>query len=253
MNKFGKNLWQIKDFAKRAKVTIRTLHYYDRIGLLKPNFYNNKGFRFYGEAEFARLQQITTLKFIGFSLKQIKEILKDQNSDLAETLQLQKKVIKERRKQLDLALEAIAQAEKVFADSGETNWESFNKIIEVINMKQDMEWIKKYYSESALKKIETLEEKWSPELQERVSKDWKELYKDIESAISEGVKPTEEKAQKLANRWNSLITEFTEGDKEIREGLNKLYADEENWQTEWNKPFNDNVRNFIDEVLKANQ
>ncbi len=61
------------------------------------------------------------------------------------------------------------------------------------------------------------------------------------------------RAQKLAARWNALIDEFTGGDAEIRKGLNKMYADEKNWQTEWNKPFNDEVRNFIDEAMKVNK
>ena len=251
MNNFGKNLWQIKDFAKRSNVSIRTLHYYDQINLLKPKFYNSKGFRFYGEAEFAHLQQIKTLKFIGFSLKQIKNILKDQNPNLAETLQLQKKIVQKQQTQLKIVLRAIEQAEKIITEKGEPDWEAFNKIIEVINMKQDLEWVKTYYSESALKKIEKLEKNWSPELQERVSEDWKKLYKDIETAISEGVKPTDKKARKLAKRWNSLIDEFVGGDEEIREGLTKLYADEKNWQTEWNMPFDDKVRNFINETMET--
>ncbi len=71
----AENLWQTREFARRANVTVRTLHYYDRINLLKPTRFDQNGFRLYGTNEFARLQQIATLKFIGFSLKQIKEIL----------------------------------------------------------------------------------------------------------------------------------------------------------------------------------
>ena len=82
MMNFSEKLWQTNEFAKQAKVTVRTLHHYDRIGLLKPQKRTANGFRFYGEAEFARLQQITTLKFIGFSLTQIKEILGSKSFDL---------------------------------------------------------------------------------------------------------------------------------------------------------------------------
>lgn len=252
MNIFSKNLWRTKEFAGLSKVTIRTLHHYDRIGILKPKHYDRNGFRLYGEREFARLQQITTLKFVGFSLKQIGEILKDSEFDLAETLQLQRKIIKAQRNRLNLVLETINRAEKVFAQNGATDWESFQKIIEVINMEQNMDWTKKYYSESAQKKIEERKNLWSPELQERVSRDWKELFSEVKTAIAEGVAPSAERAQKLAERWNALIDEFTGGDAEIREGLNKMYADEKNWQTEWNKPFNDEVRNFIAEAMKQN-
>ena len=87
------NLWQTREFAEKAKVTVRTLHHYDRLELLKPYRRTAKGFRLYGENEFARLQQILTLKFIGFSLAQIKKILANRSFVLAETLELQRDVL----------------------------------------------------------------------------------------------------------------------------------------------------------------
>ena len=251
MLNFSENLWQTKEFAQLVKLTVRTLHYYDRIGLLKPQRSTRNGFRLYGIGEFARLQQIKTLKFIGFPLNQIKELLDEKEFDLAETLQLQKDIIKAQCTRLNHALEAISRAEKKFQTSGAIDWESFNQIIEVINMEQNTEWTKQYYSEAAQAKIEERKSLWSPELQERVSNDWKELFGEVKAAIADKVKPSDERAQKLATRWNALIDEFTGGDAEIREGLNKMYADEKNWQTEWNKPFNDEVRNFIAEAMKC--
>lgn len=247
----AKNLWQIREFARKAKVTVRTLHYYDRSGLLKPRHLSSKGFRLYGIGEFARLQQIKTLKFIGFSLKQIKEILGQQEFDLAETLQLQRKIIEEQRRRLNLALEAISRAEKSFTENSATDWESFNQIIKVINMEQNTDWTKKYYSETAQAKIEERKSLWSPELQERVTRDWNELTKDIEAAIADDTQPSDERAHKLAARWRGLIEEFTGGDKEIQQGLNKMYADEKNCQTEWKKPYSDEVQNFIVEAMNG--
>ena len=251
MNNFSENLWQTKQFADLSKVTVRTLHHYDRIGILKPKHYDKNGFRLYGTREFARLQQVTTLKFIGFSLAQIKGILSEHEFDLAETLALQRKIIESQRNRLNLALEAIGRAEKSFQDNGTTDWESFTKIIEVINMEQNTEWTRKYYSEEAQKKVEERKNLWSPELQEKVTRDWSDLIKDIESAIADGTKPADERAQTLANRWRGLLTQFTGGDAEIQQGLNKMYADEKNWQTDWKKPFSDEVQNFIFEAMKV--
>jgi MerR family transcriptional regulator, thiopeptide resistance regulator len=249
MNQATENLWRTKQFAELSKVTVRTLHHYDRIGILKPKHYDKNGFRLYGEAEFARLQQITTLKFIGFSLAQIKEILGGREFDLAETLQLQRKIIEAQRIKLNLALEAISRAEKQFQTGGATDWESFTKIIEVINMEQNTEWTKKYYSDEAQAKVEERKKLWSPELQKKVTRDWSELVADIETAIADGTKPSDERAQSLANRWRELLNQFTGGDNQIQEGLNKMYADEKNWQTDWKKPFSDEVQNFIFEAM----
>jgi MerR family transcriptional regulator, thiopeptide resistance regulator len=246
------NLWQIREFARRAKVTVRTLHHYDRLGLLKPQRYTRSGFRLYGEREFARLQQITTLKFIGFSLKQIKEILGRCEFDLAETLQFQRQVLQAQKDRLNLALEAITRAEKAFEQNGATDWESFNQIIEVINMQQNMDWTKKYYSEEAQVKIEERKSLWSPELQERVTRDWNELTRDIEAAMRDGVKPSDERAQKLVARWRALVKEFTGGDREIQAGLNRMYADQQNWpEVSWKMHYSNEVQNFIVEAMKV--
>lgn len=248
----SENLWQTREFARRANVTVRTLHYYDRINLLKPQRFDRNGFRLYGERQFALLQQISTMKFIGFSLKQIKEILAGREFDLTETLSLQRSVIEAQRRRLNLALEAIRRAEGVFQSSGAIDWESFNQIIEVINMQENTEWTKQYYSEAARAKIEERKNLWSPELQERVTRDWSELTADIEAAIADGAQPADKRAQALAARWQRLVNEFTGGDREIQAGLNKMYSDEKNWQTEWQKPFSDEVQNFIFEAISCN-
>lgn len=69
------NLRHIKEFAREAGVTIRTLHLYDRLDLLKPAAVSAAGYRSYGEAEFERLEHILALRFVGFNLEQIKELL----------------------------------------------------------------------------------------------------------------------------------------------------------------------------------
>jgi DNA-binding transcriptional MerR regulator len=68
-------MYRVSDFAEKAGITVRTLHHYDRLGLLKPSGRTEAGYRLYGERDFVRLQQIVTLKFIGLPLRQIKDLL----------------------------------------------------------------------------------------------------------------------------------------------------------------------------------
>ena len=245
-----KNLWRTSEFARLTKVTVRALHHYDRLGLLKPQRRTAKGFRLYGENEFARLQQILTLKFIGFSLAQIKKILGNKNFVLSETLSLQRQIIETQRQRLDSVLAAIDRAERILDGNKTIDWDSFQKIIEVIDMEQNTDWASKYYSPEAQTKVEERKKLWTPELQERVTRDWNELTADIEAAIKDGTLPEDERAQALAARWRELVRGFTGGDPEIQAGLNKMYADEANWQTAWKKPFSDEVQNFIYAAMK---
>src|SRR5580704_17060155 len=97
---------QIREFAQRTGVTVRTLHHYDRLGLLRPGGRTASGYRLYGERQLIRLQQIATLKFIGCSLNEIKAVLSGPASDLGETLKLQQEALERKRRTLDKALRA---------------------------------------------------------------------------------------------------------------------------------------------------
>ena len=67
---------QIKEFAELTEVSVRTLHYYDEIGLLKPDKVDEEnGYRYYGEPAFEKMLEILFFRELGFSLKHIKEIL----------------------------------------------------------------------------------------------------------------------------------------------------------------------------------
>ena len=238
-------LYQAHDFAERVSVTVRTLHHYDHLGLLKPSGRTASGYRLYSERDFARLEQIVALKFIGFSLKQIRDLLERKAADLPATLRLQSRILKEKRRQLDLAIQTIERARRLVttrAAGREPDWEAFRKIIEVINMQQNTEWMNKYYTEEAR---QDLARRGTPEVIEQGQRDWAALIKEVEQAVAAGVDPASERAQELARRWQSLIGAFTGGNPAVAAGLKKLYADQSNWPSTFKKPYSDEVGEFI--------
>jgi len=243
--------YQAIEFAQLAGVTVRTLHHYDRIGLLKPSGYTNAGYRLYGKGDLVRLQQIVTLKFIGFSLTQIKNLLNSNFFDLQVALNQQKAIIGEKRQQLGLAIKAIEKAQDLLAINAEPDWEAFKQIIEVINMQNNMDWTKEYYSEEAKQKIAERAATISPEAIEQGQRDWATLIREVENAVKEGVDPKSEQAASLAVRWSHLIRAFTGGNSEIQAGLNKMYADQANWPANFPKPYSDAAGNFIHEAMAA--
>jgi DNA-binding transcriptional MerR regulator len=228
-------------------VTVRTLHHYDRLGLLKPTGRTGAGYRLYGERDYARLQQIVTLKFIGFPLKQIKSLLDRNALDLPTTLRLQREILGERRRRIEAAIEAIERAERHIASGQELPEEVLRKIIEVIEMQNNWDWVKKYYTEEQLAELAT---RGTPEVLERGQREWAVLIKEVEQAIAEGVDPSSEKAQALAARWNGLIEEFTGGNPEILQSLKRLYSDQANWPDGAQKPYTDEVGQFINQAAK---
>lgn len=243
-----KSLYLAQEFAERAGVTVRTLHHYDRMGLLKPSAYTGVGYRLYGERDLARLQQIVTLKFIGLSLKQIKELLDGRELDLTATLRLQRHAIEEQRRHLEKIIRAIESAERLMWAGELPDWKVFKKIIEVINMQNDMEWMKKYYTEEQL---EELAARGAGGVRERGEQEWAALIREVKAAALAGEDPASEKSQALAARWSKLIEAFTGGDPAIHESLRRLYADQSNWPSTFEKPYGDEVETFIQQAVAA--
>jgi DNA-binding transcriptional MerR regulator len=235
MKKTNGNRYPPHQFAKRSGVTVRTLHHYDRIGLLKPSDYTGVGFRLYRDGDFVRLQQIVTLKFIGFSLKEIKRLLERKGSGLSAALRAQRMTLEQKRRHLDSAIQAIAKAEGIVASRPKPGWETFQKITEEIQMQTDNDVMKKYYNDEARKLIAERQNLWSPELQKEVTGKWTALIQDIEAAAASGMDPASPSAQALVERQAKLVEGFTGGHAAIQEGLGKLWADQSNWPDEMKK------------------
>lgn len=251
MKRNDKKLFQPREFAKLSGVTVRTLHHYDRLGLLKPSRYTRAGFRLYLEDDFARLEQIVALKFIGFSLNEIKNILKRGTMNLETTLRQQRQAIEEKRDRLELAVKAIQRAEYVVATSRAPGWETFAKIIEVITMQSNMDWTKKYYSEEAQREIQKRAASIPREVIEEGQREWATLISEVQAAVGAGEDPASEKSQQLAARWSELVKGFTGGNPEIQKGLNRMYSDRENWPASMPKPFSTEVQDFIAKAMKC--
>jgi DNA-binding transcriptional MerR regulator len=237
------------EFARDAGVTARTLHLYDRLDLLKPAAVTESGYRLYGEAELERLEQILALRFVGFTLDQIKELLRGPRQPLVVALRLQREVIARQKRRLESALTAIDAAERALSSESGDTWETLRNVIEVFKMQNDWEWVKKYYSPEALEKIEENLRSASQELIEQGQRDWTTLLAAIEDAAAHGIDPNSEAAQKLAARWRELLQQFTRGSAEIQSGLNRLWSDPTHWPGDLKRPWSDAADEFIKNVM----
>lgn len=238
--------YQVQEFAQIVGVSVRTLHHYDHLDLLKPKTYTKAGYRLYGENELVRLQQILTLKFLGFPLKQIKHLLNTTSLDLATLLRLQRQAFEQKRSQIDSTISAIEAAEDIIKSTNEIDWLSFTHIIEVINMQNNMDFVKQYYSQQQL---DELAKRGTPEILAKAQQDWSCLIKDVETAVANGLDPSSQTAQELASRWSDLIFQFTQGDAGIEQSLKNLYSDQANWPSSFKNPCSDQVSDFISKAL----
>ena len=123
------------EFAKKARVTIRTIRFYDKQGILKPSKVNAAGYRLYTDEDFGRLQKILSLKYLGFSLEEIMALtINDDREDMANSLKLQKELIRKRIRHLEMMEQTLEDTSRMVEASGKMDWNSILNLIHITNM-----------------------------------------------------------------------------------------------------------------------
>ncbi len=215
---------QIKNFAKLMGVTVRALHYYDEIGLLKPSSVDEQnGYRFYDERCLERMQEILFYRELDFPLKEIRTILSSPEYDKNTVLKGQKRLLmlkKERLERLISALDDAMKGEKITMNAFD------NTEFEIQREKYAAEAKEKWGETSAYK--EFAEKNPTKEQQNEAFSGMERLMSEFAECKNVGASPDSKRAQALVKKWQDFITEnFYTCTKEILSGLGEMYAADE--------------------------
>jgi len=208
--------YRVHEFAEMAGVTVKALHHYDRIGLLKPAR-TAAGYRAYRLSDLARLEQVIALKALGIPLKQIRSILEREQLPLRTTFRQQREVLEEKRRTLDRAIEALIEAERAIDRDPSSEPRILTQVIKVMSS-EDVDAMRKYYSDEAW-------EQWKHYYDDWPSEEWRALYREVGAMLD--VDPADDHAQTLADRWMALAQRSPAG--AVRTGLMKAWVDREHW------------------------
>lgn len=127
------------EFAKKTNITKKTLRYYDEKNILKPSCVLPTGTRLYNEEDLGKLQQILLLKYLGFSLHEIKEmIIDDDNLHIAKSLEIQHKLVENRIEQLDLVSKSILGVAEKLKKNQKADWSQMFDIINLSRMESSL-------------------------------------------------------------------------------------------------------------------
>ncbi|MFF2885740.1 MerR family transcriptional regulator [Paenibacillus sp. NPDC057967] len=139
--------YTVGEFAKLTGLSIRTLHYYDEIGLLKACKDPHSGHRHYGDDDIVILQKIVTMKFLGYSLEDIQTLLRHPRFDtsLLDSFFAQKEALEAQRKRIDAAIKAITRATTLLEDKKEVDSPIMISIIQSIQTENEQrEWLEQF-------------------------------------------------------------------------------------------------------------
>jgi DNA-binding transcriptional MerR regulator len=226
-------VYQVHEFAELAGVTVKALHHYDRIGLLKPRRSSN-GYRLYEERDLERLEQIVALRYLGVPLKEVKTLLERDAIRLPAALRAQRVVLERKRLLLDGTIEAIGKAERLLEEGKPAAPEVFRQIIQAIHMQTETQdasdFMQNYYRAEGWARFRALHRDWP-------SHDWDDLFREIQGSLDED--PAGPRAQEFASRWRLLRVRDSAGDAGIHSGLLRAWHDRQFWPEEMHRRFAD--------------
>lgn len=140
--------YQPQEFAKIIGVTKRALRYYDEVGILKPSYVNEDGYKFYTDRDFFEAQRIVSLRFLEFSVEEIREMQK-KNTDIGETIHQQKRMMQEKVNQILQIISTLDEMEEAVSSSNAIPWENLFHSVKLAKYKLVRDNMMEYYNQRA--------------------------------------------------------------------------------------------------------
>jgi DNA-binding transcriptional MerR regulator len=231
--------YSVNELAKLAGVSVRTLHLYDKMGLLKPSKRSPKGYRIYGQKELLKLQQVLFYKELDMPLREIARILDDPLFDLIKSLEVHRHELRSREKRIHILLDTI---DKTISHLKNKTMLTDDELYEGIPKEQAEAWRK----EATIKwgdKVEKSEEqlrKMSKSDLKILQAEQNQIILELRQLVNED--PTGRKVQKAIAAHYANIRKFwgTHGDSDSQadayKGLGKLFAKDERYTAIQGKP-----------------
>lgn len=239
----------IKKFAKLTGVSVRTLHYYDEIELLKPSFVDEQnGYRFYDETSLMRMQQILFYRELDFPLKDIQMILSSPDYDKQNALKEQRHLLmlkKERLERLISALDSAMKGEKITMKAFDNS--EFEAQREQYAKEAKEKWGgTDAYRESAEKTKDYSKEKWN-----EVNSAMDSIIAEFAACKKSGSAPDSDEAMRLVKKWQDFITaNYYTCTNEILAGLGEMYTADERFRANIDR-HGENTAQFMCEAIRV--
>ncbi|MCX7921901.1 MAG: MerR family transcriptional regulator [Clostridia bacterium] len=223
--------YKVKEVADMVGISVRTLHHYDQIGLLKPESVNSAGYRLYTDHDLEKLQQVLFFKELGFSLQETKDIINSPGFDRKNALQNHKELLLKKRNRIDEIIKSVEKTIQSIEGGIEMdNKERFKAFdmseIEKHQEKYAEETKQKYGHTDAYKESQKKTSKYTKEDWAAIMSRGDEIYKRIVSHMDKG--PADPDVQQAVGDFRQHITDsFYTCTPEIFRGLGELYVSDE--------------------------
>ncbi len=244
--------YKVKEVADMVGITVRMLHHYDQIGLLKPQSVNSAGYRLYGDSDLEKLQQILFFKELDFSLKQIKELMDSPGFDRNETLRSHRKLLVEKKKRLENIIKTVDKTIQS-AQGGTTmkTKEMFNAFdmseIEKHKEKYAKEVEEKYGNSDAYKEYDKKSSSYKEDQWKEILEKGNVIFAKLATLMDKD--PAGSDVQETIGAYRQYITDsFYTCTPEIFRGLGEMYVMDERFTKNIDK-HGEGLASFMKEAM----
>lgn len=211
-------LIQVGELAKRAGITVRTLHHYEQTGLLLPSARSAAGYRLYNLTDVQRLHMIQTLAKAGLELAEIRDFLEQRSLSLAELLDGQITLLDKQLRSIHTLRNRLVELRTGLTDDATPDLESWLQTLELMNMYD------RWFSKEELQQLPFAVEK------EALADIWSGLVTEVKHLLEQNVSVTDARATDLASRWMERLEQDTAGKPEFLTRLNEMHSVEPQMQ-----------------------
>lgn len=240
----------VGQLAARVGITVRALHHYDEIRLLRPQR-TPAGHRRYGAAEVERLQQILSLRALGVPLPEIGRTLDADDFDPIVLVERQRAMLSAEAARLAALtdqLDGLARLLRLRAETGvPVPPDTFLTLLKTMNN------IEKHYTPEQLQQLAERREALGDDTIRAVETEWPRLFEAVGAEMDAGTDPADPRVQALVNRWDELVGMFTGGDAGIRESLGTVWKHEGDRTSQMMGLDPDRMRDLFDYTQRARE
>lgn len=245
---YTRGMFTVKQLAKLAGITPRTLHYYDKIGLLKPSQVGGNGYRYYADESLLRLQQILLYRELGMPLEIIKEILDSPDFEVQVALVKHRSALRQRITHLERLVQTVDHT--IAHLRGEINM-SDKQLFEPFNEEQVAEYEKEAAEMYDPETVKASYKKWrnyTTADKQRIGEEGNAVYRDLLAAMPKGAASPE--VQACIERWRRHMDYFWTPNLEQLLGLADLYNDDPRFRLNYDK-IDPRLAPFMREAVKV--
>jgi MerR family transcriptional regulator, thiopeptide resistance regulator len=199
--------YRVGEFAAVTGVSVRTLHHYDQIDLLRPSSHSEGGHRLYTDRDLLTIQQVLTLRYLGFPLRQIRGLLTREDFDLVASLRIQRAALQDRIAELGTIAGVLNELLERRAATGEWPWDLVARASTAVqdSMSQGgehMDKMRELYTPEQMQQFAELREEIPAEEIAAIEQDWTVLMAEVRA--NRHLDPSSTEAQALAVRWDEM-------------------------------------------------